>query len=142
LKQFKDSQGREWTIDVTIGQIKRVRDLVKVNLYALFQEEAKRLFSDPVLLVDTLYVLCQQQAEARKMSDEDFGRIFEGDVLEAAANALLEAVLDFFPSSRRTILRATVDKSNELASQAMTKAAQKIASLTLTDLLPHTASPG
>ena len=77
----------------------------------------------------------------RQMSDLDFGGLFEGDVLEAAANALLEAVLDFFPSSRRKILRATVEKSEQLATQMQEKALATIAGLSLTDLLKPTASP-
>lgn len=135
MRQFKDTQGRDWDLVVNVGQIERVRDLVKVDLYGLFSDEAKRLFADPVLLVNTLYVMCSAQADQRKMSDEDFGRAFDGDVLEAAANALLEEVLHFFPSSRRKILRATVDKSMELAEQMQTKALATIAGMTVTDLL-------
>ena len=141
MKQFKDNQGCEWVIDVNIGAIKAVRELVKVDLYALFADEAKRLFADPVLLVDTVYVLCREQADQRKLTDIDFGKLFEGDVLEAAANALLEAVVDFFPSSRRTILRATVNKSEQIAAKLQAKALETIDRLDVTDLLKATGSP-
>jgi hypothetical protein len=141
VRQFKDTQGKSWDVVVDVGQIQRVRDLVKVDLYSLFSDEAKRLFADPVLLVDTLYVLCQRQADERKMADVDFGRAFDGDVLEAAADALLEEVLSFFPSSRRKILRATVDKSKTLAGEVEAKALAAIARLTVTDLLTSGGSP-
>lgn len=141
MKQFKDTAGRDWQVVVNVGQIERVRDLAKVDLYSLFGDEAKRLFADPVLLVNTLYVMCREQADARKMSDVDFGQAFDGDVLEAGANALLEEVLSFFPSSRRRILRATVDKSMELSQQLEEKALAKIAALSVTDLLTSGASP-
>jgi hypothetical protein len=141
MKQFKDTQGRDWQVEINIGQIKAVRDALHVDLYALFADEAERLFSDPVRLVDTLYVLCRRQAEDRKMSDVDFGGLFEGDVLEASANALVEAMLDFFPTSRRRILRATVEKSKELAPQLETQVLERIASLSVTDLLKPGGSP-
>jgi hypothetical protein len=137
--KFSDKQGRDWLIEINIGQISRVRNLVKVDLYNLFGDEAKRLFSDPVLLVDTLYVICRDQCKERQISDADFGGLFEGDVLEAAANALLEAVLNFFPTSRQKILRATLTKSNELAEQMQAKALEQIARLSATDLLTRTA---
>ena len=140
MKTFLDKDKREWQIVVDVGQIKLVRDLVKVDLYGLFTDEAKRLFSDPPLLVDTLFVLCRAQAEARKMSDEDFGRaLSDGDVLEASADALVDAVMDFFPSSRREILRVTVAKSRQLVPDLQTLAMQKINALTVTDLLSASA---
>lgn len=139
MKQFKDTQGRSWTIEVNIRQIRRVRDQVNVDLYSLFADEAKRLFSDPVLLVDTLYVLCQAQCEERKMSDRDFGEAFDGEVLEKAADALLEEVVSFFPQSRQTILRATINKSRELEQPIQTKVLEEINKLGVMDLLKPTA---
>lgn len=140
MKIFKDTKGREWTIVVDVGQIKTVRDLVGVDLHSLFKDEAKRVLSDPILLVDTLYALCRQQCAGRQMSDVDFGQSFDGDVLEAAANALLDAVIDFFPQSRRTILRATVTKSEQLAGQMQADALARIERLTVMDLLRHSGS--
>lgn len=141
MKLFKDKDNREWEILVNIGQIRVVRDLVKLDLYKLFDEEAKRLFSDPVLLVDTLYALCRAQCATRGMSDEDFGRGFDGTVLEAAADALLEEMLSFFPRSRQKLLRAAVNKAKELTAPVEEEMLKKIAALSATDLLKPTASP-
>jgi hypothetical protein len=140
MKVFKDKDGRDWEITIDIGQIKRVRDLAKVNLYAIFEREAERVFSDPVLLVDTLYALCRSQCAERKMSDEDFGKIFDGAVLEAAADALLEESLNFSPPSRQKILRATIEKSKTLRTPLEEELLKKIAALTVTDLLKLTES--
>ena len=141
MREFKDKDGRGWQVLIDVGQIELVRDVLQVDLYGLFSDEAKRLFSDPVLLVDVLFVLCRNQAETRKMSDVDFGRSFDGDTLEAAADALLEEVLNFFPSSRRRVLRATVDKSRELATTMQETAIAKIAALRVTDLPTSGGSP-
>src|SRR4051812_25554865 len=98
MRSFKDKERRDWELVVDVGQIKRVRDLVKVDLYRI-DTESERLFGDPVLLVDTLYVLCKTQCESRKFTDEDFGRGLDGDSLHEASNAVMDAVIDFFPSS-------------------------------------------
>lgn len=140
MRSFKDGQGRDWTIEVTIDSIKRVRDLAKVDLYSLFTTEAQRLFSDPVLLVDALYVLCHDQVSSRQMSDIDFGKLFAGDVLEQAAGALLEATVDFFPESRRRILRATIDKSQAMGLQLQERAMETIEAITIAQIT--SPSPG
>ena len=141
MQRFNDSTGREWEIAVNIGAIKAVRDYAKVDLYRLFADEAKRVFGDPVLLVDTLWALCKAQAQARQMNETDFAGLFtDGDTLERAATALLEATVDFFPSSRRGMLRATMAKSMELSGAAMTTALERINQLKVTDLLRPTES--
>ena len=118
-----------------------------INLFALFGEEAAKLFGDPITLVNVLYVLCRHQCMARQMSDEDFGPALIGDTLEQAANALLEEVRDFFPASRRRILQATIDKSRELQQEAETTLLNQInrltpASLQKTSSKRSTKSPG
>lgn len=141
MQTFKDTQSREWKVEINLEQIKLVRSLAKVDLYNLFGDEAKRLFADPVMLVDTLFVLCKQQASERNMTDIDFGRGFSGQVLEDAANALLEEVLNFFPQSRQKLMRAMTNKSMKLAEEMQTSAMDKIEKLSLTDLLSRGASP-
>lgn len=140
MKQFKDTAGREWVLDVTIASIKSVRDLVKVDLWNFFKDESSRILGDPPLMVDVLYVLCKSQCEQRKLSDVDFGQLFHANVLEDAGNALIGAVIDFFPTSRQTILKATVAKSERIASEMTSKALTAIDNLTVTDLLKSTMS--
>jgi hypothetical protein len=135
MKQFKDEQGRDWMIDVTVGAIKSVRELLKVDLWNFFGDEAKRILSDPPMLVDVVYVLCKQQCTERGLTDVDFGRLFRSDVLEAASNALIGAVIDFFPKSRQTILKAWAAKSETLGQQIDQKMMDQIQSLKLTDML-------
>jgi hypothetical protein len=138
MKKFKDVEGRDWQIVVNVGSAKKVRDLTGVNLFDLFQSEAQRVFSDPCLLVDVLFVLCQEQCRERSITDEAFGRGLVGDAIEHAAEALLGEVADFFPSRRRTILRATMAKSEQMAVQLEAKALEAIEKISLQSL---TSSP-
>src|SRR3954469_2738802 len=101
MKQFKDAEGRVWEISVNVMNVKRVRDLLNVDVLKLFEDEGAKVMSDPCTLVNVLYVLCQKQADAANVTDEMFGQAMVGNALEDGATALLEDVVAFFPESRR-----------------------------------------
>ena len=64
-----------------------------------------RVANDPILLCDILWVLCEQQAKADGVTDEDFGSSLAGDSIETATRAFLDELVDFFSFFRRLILR-------------------------------------
>lgn len=138
MKQFKDAKGREWSLTVNVGAAKRVRDLTKVDLFNIFASEAEKVFSDPVLLVDMLWVLCMDQAKERGVTDENFGESLYGDAIEHATLALMESVADFFPSSRRAILLKSLEKSTAAAKTLEAKAMEALEKIDLTNLQPVT----
>jgi hypothetical protein len=142
MSSFKDTIGREWSVVCNVGTIKAVRDALQVDLVKLFQDEAGRIFGDPVLLVNVLYVVCKKQADERKLTDEDFGSSLSGDSLEAGASALIDAVILFFPQSRQKILRATVEKSEQINQEMEAKAIEAIGTLTAASLRSAMSSQG
>lgn len=114
MKSFTDNTGRTWTLSVTVGTIKRVRALCNVDLAGVIAIESgvqpkidllERLGSDPVLLVDVLYAVCKPEADAKGVSDEEFGQAMSGDAIEMATTALLDEVIDFFPETKRKVFR-------------------------------------
>jgi hypothetical protein len=119
MKRFIDAAGRHWAVDINVTQIKRVRDLLKVDLFKLIDDGLRplaELLSDPVGLVDVVYVLIQDQAKAQGVSDEDFGRAMAGDAIQAAAEAFTEELFDFFPETKdRLLLRKVLGKTREIA---------------------------
>jgi len=128
MKTFTDNQGRSWRIDVNVASVKRVRDLLDVDLLELGTEGAKnreeealifKLIADPVLLCNVIYCLCLPQAEKAKISDEDFGRAMAGDAIDRATKALLEEIVGFFPNPRD---RARVGKVLETTWRLIEKA--------------------
>ena len=119
MRSFKDATGRAWTVGITVADMRRVRALVSVDLYALVDDGLKglsELLSDPCRFVDVLYVLAQP-ADGPKPSDEEFGRSFDGDALEAAADAFAGALTDFFPKRQRTALEKVLAKSREVGEK-------------------------
>ena len=126
MRTFKDSEGREWLVSVTVDAVKRVRGTLDVDLLeAASGDVFMRLASDPILLCDVLYVVCKPQADERQISDENFGRSLNGDVIERATDALLEDLIDFFPQGRRKVMRRLKERSTELTDKAMEKILQR-----------------
>jgi hypothetical protein len=102
MKTFTDALDRSWQITINVSAVKRVRQALDVNLLDVAGGDLLgRLADDPCLLVDVLYVLCRPEADAKGVSDEDFGRAMVGDALDGASSALMKELLDFFPRAQR-----------------------------------------
>lgn len=103
MRTFKDNQGREWTVEITVAAIKRVRGLAGTDLMEVLEGSnglIEKLVRDPVLLCDVIYAACKPQADERQVTDETFGASMAGDAIEHATAALLEELVDFCPSPR------------------------------------------
>ena len=120
MKTFADNAGRTWTLAINVDVLKRVRGLVDVNLLDILDGKLiERLYRDPVLLCDVVYAVCKSEADAKSVSDEDFGRAMAGDAIEQATKALLEELVLFSPSPRD---RANLQRVLETTWRVMDKA--------------------
>jgi len=120
MHTFRDAEGREWQIAVNVATIKRVRDALDLDLLAAgdpdpTKDAIVRLAGDPILLADTLFVLCREQAETRGVTDEQFGAALAGDPIDRATEALLAEIVDFTPAPRdRERGRKVLQKMNQV----------------------------
>ena len=80
----------------------------------------------PCLLCDILFCLVKPEADAKSISDEDFGRALAGDALGAATDALLQEIADFFPKGRREIMQRILQKLTALQDKATSLALLKL----------------
>ena len=112
MKPFKDNVEREWCVEINVSTVRRVRDVLEVDLLDVFDGKMlEKLARDPVLLVDVVYVLCQPQAAEKSVTAEEFGRAMAGEAIDNATKALMGELVDFFPNahvrdSLQTILHA------------------------------------
>jgi hypothetical protein len=127
VQQFKDSHGRSWLVPITVGTISDVRRALDVDLVDLGGEIFQRLQADPILLCNVLFCVCREQAEAAGISDEDFGRSMGGDAIDDATDALLEALINFFPRQRRDALRAAWLRVRTLDAMAANQITNRMA---------------
>ncbi|MCL4743598.1 MAG: hypothetical protein KJZ54_15495 [Phycisphaerales bacterium] len=122
MKVFKDNAGREWTVEINVAALKRVKSLAEVDLLGVLDGTlVERLIRDPVLLCDAVYAICKPQADERSVTDEDFGRAMAGDAIEHATEAVLEELVSFCPSPRdRANLGRVLKATREVMDKART----------------------
>ena len=118
MRQFTDTKERVWEVELNVRQMKRVRDALGIDLVNVIQagrdgtvatDTLDRVANDPILLVDILWVLCEGQAKAAGVTDDDFGSSLAGDSIADTTRAFLDELVDFFPGARRLFLKKAVD---------------------------------
>jgi len=153
MHAFRDTDGRDWSIDLTIGAVKRVQTLLGVDLLNPLGKRPKKaagkkrrrrgvplvtkLQTDVALLVDVIFALVQPQAEEREVDDLAFVNGLGGDAAYDAAQAFMAEWRDFFLSLRRetdaraidanAALVAAEDKRNLALIDRATEAAERVA---------------
>ena len=126
MRQFTDTKDRVWEVELNVRQMKRVRDILGIDLVNVIQagkdgavatDTLDRVANDPILLVDILWVLCEGQAKAAGVTDDDFGSSLAGDSISDATRAFLDELVDFFPGARRLFLKKAVDLARKYETE-------------------------
>lgn len=155
MRTFRDQTGRDWNLSINVGAVKRVRAELQIDLLTVVDPKAdllERLGSDPVLVVDLLYILCKPQADERGISDEQFGEMMGGgDTVLQANRAFLGELADFFPDPvKRRGMTTLIEKMGQLETKALALAERRMAAIDLDQILetamksdgePSTSSP-
>lgn len=111
MKTFKDTAGRTWSLSLTIGSAKKIRDLLEIDLFGDdISTIVTDLASDPVRLAGVLWVLVADEAAAKDISEDDFFGAFSGDVIEAVTDLFLEELVQLYPEKKRIILHKILEK--------------------------------
>lgn len=128
MRTFRDARGRDWSLDITVNTVRRVRGDCGVNLLDIVDGElARRLESDVVLLCDMIFSICRVQAESKGVSSEDFGESLSGDVIDSAAKAFMESIVDFFPKpQQRQNLRHLLELTEVTVNAQQSAIAKKL----------------
>lgn len=134
MAKFSDGVGREWELAITFGHIGPLKrdaglDLERPNTDAFMNV----LYSSPFGLVNAVWVLIQKQAAT--LTKDDWLESMGSEALDAAGDALMEALVDFIHRRRSASVKAklpelmaAVDKAHaKAADAAMTSALKKLA---------------
>ena len=124
MKIWHDTTGRSWTTNISVGTIKRVKEITGRNLMDLAGGElAAEVMGDPCLLCDILYAIHKPEAARLGVTDAQFGEALAGDSIEEATDALMAELIDFFPNrQRRELLANAMKQAKEQEAQAIEKA--------------------
>lgn len=134
MKTFTDAANRTWTIRLTLGTAKAVRDTLGIDL---LQPEAGeppnlvRLGTDEILLGEVICALLIDQFEAHKLSAEQVRESFDGQTLQAAATAFWGELESFFLSRGRSDRAMAVRKQGEMLVSAIAQVTDKLGKLSI-----------
>lgn len=124
--KFADNAGHSWEPEVNVVTIGRVRSALNVNLLELLLPNSTlgEKLTDPCMLVDVLYLLCKDQADARGIDDIVFGKAQTMDGIEDGWSAVLEGLVLFSPRGLRPAHQKVLDKARkyQTAAAAMVRA--------------------
>lgn len=118
---FRDLNQREWTIRLDVPLVRRIAEVTGIKLTDLRADPFLRMSTDPCLLVDVLWLLCERQAKEAGISDIQFGEAI-GDQIDAATEAMQDAIVNFSHSSKRSLLRSLIAENSTMQTEAMTMA--------------------
>ncbi len=134
MKAFKDTAGREWKIDLTIGAMNRVRDALGLDLLAPHEKPGDKadqrakdlkfkgrqallvsiLSRDASLLFDVIYQIVKPQLEKANITVDEFVESMGGDSAYDAYKSFHEEWSDFFRKFHRPDAAKMVEKHLQL----------------------------
>lgn len=125
--EFKDLEGREWSVRLDIAAARRLReaghDIVD---YEQAGETIADLFNDEIALGEAVYAICRSQADARDVSEESFLSSLNGECVAKAREALFAAMPDFFSGPKRDVITAMLAELHRQLKAETNKAIRKM----------------
>lgn len=128
MRSFKTNDGQEWQLSVNVLTVKRCRELTGINVLGLVGEQSAiaDLFTDDVRLCEVLCACIKPQLDAAGKTADDFYATVDGDVIEKAAEALLDEVVNFFQEPRRGLLKKAMAKYQKAAEKMRREGAAEV----------------
>ena len=131
MKEFSDSRGQVWRLDLNIATLRKVHKHTGFHLAKLLEpSELFKLQSDDLLLADILWFLVDDQAKERSVSREQFESGLRGQPIMDAVDALLYEYTDFLSDARRGKILQTMWEEFKALNNEITNAVETIASVT------------
>lgn len=116
-----------WQIRIDYAMAKKL----KAAGFDILDASPKRylggVLDDSYAMIDVVVLLIEDQLRRENVTQDDFLRSVHGELLDAIPMMLHEAIADFFPPSRRKLLRLVTEKATMLQAAAMKVAEEKIA---------------
>ena len=110
MKVITDAKGNEWLVSLTVASIERVKEGAEFDLCSLILgPPLEKFYNDLSLVIDCLYWLCKPLADDKQISQSEFKeKLFFGDFIEAAQNAILDELPAFFPTRRKEVMEKLI----------------------------------
>lgn len=116
MHSFK-AAGREWAVALTVSTFARVRDKADFDMGGRDFQRVLGALDDQVLFGRVLWAVVEPQANG--LTADQFLDALDGDALEAAYTAFVEAYIDFFPKGQRQALTDLLALSERIRSETL-----------------------
>lgn len=148
-RKFRDAQGREWTVSITLANDDRVEEACGTSVINLVPAQTKKkpsndslqplaeLLADTYQVFAVVWALIESDANARGVDKASFKSALDADATHAMGLALLRALHDFFPNdpARQGILRQIAKILPEVAAATAKKIENELAKIDLKKLM-------
>ncbi len=123
MRSFVDRNGLAWSLELTIGQARKVFELGE-------SESLVKLLDDVYARFDLLWLLCETQAKERGITVDQFDlALADETAMLAAHEALIGCLQDFFQRIGKTSLSLLMTKSSEARKNLETAAKAKVSTM-------------
>ena len=125
MRNFKDTTGRAWNVELTVGGVEKIQAALGVNLFGVLDPDSglfDRLMQDGLLAGQALWILVEPQAAASNIDRAKFLDSLSGDEFGAGREAWVGAVIDFFPTPLRVHLRRLAEEVEAARRENLEKA--------------------
>ncbi len=136
--QFKDTSGKLWTLSISIKNYIDIKQKFGIDISDVFSKDNNWLAQlaaqdDLMNLIGILLEVTESTRKEQNISDDDFFALFDGDTLEAATSAFIEAVVLFLPAHKQTAMRTVIEavevglqKTQETLDASKTRMIEKV----------------
>lgn len=112
--QFKDTEGSVWTLSISVRNYITIKQKFGIDISDVFSRDNNWLAQlaaqdDLSSLIGLLLEVTSAERESRGLSEEAFFDLFDGDTLEAATTAFIEAIVLFLPAHKQAAMRTVVE---------------------------------
>lgn len=136
MTTFKDITGKLWRVDFTIGTCRKLKSAADLDFANAHDGKAvAAIQADDEKMVQALWLLCDEQAKERNITEDGFACLLDGNVLEEAQTAIEDALLSFIRPERRAALAAIFEKKKEAMDKAMALAVAKVQAVNIDEAL-------
>lgn len=95
MQTFKDSEGAVWSLSLTIGKIRQMKEILNLDL--LNHNHFLKMLESLTDRLSFVYLLCKSQADERKLNIDEFEeRLYGENVSYDASDAFLKECESFF----------------------------------------------
>ena len=112
--QFKDVKGHLWTLSINIKHYIQIKQQYGIDLSDVFSKDDNWLAKlaaqdDLMMLVEIICLLTEADREKAGISQDDFYDRLDGDSVEAATIAFIQAIVLFLPAHKQTAMKTVIE---------------------------------